>query len=136
MGIGTERVFHKRLPGVYTTAVGYTGGDTPNPTYKEVCTGLTNHNEVVLVVWDPAKLHFVDVMKAFWESHDVTQGNGQGGDVGTQYRSGLYVNSEEQRVLAEAAKAAYQQYLDKPGNRQYCGAQPLGTTAAPSTVLP
>src|SRR5947209_13307100 len=90
---GAEKKFWQ-LPGVYTTAVGYAAGHTPNPTYREVCSGLTGHNEVVLVVFDPAKLSYEDLLKTFWESHDPTQGMRQGGDVGTQYRSGIYYDGE------------------------------------------
>jgi len=107
---GTEKGFW-RLPGVYTTAVGYAGGFTNNPTYEEVCTGLTGHNEVVLVVFDPSNISYGDILKQFWMSHDPTQGMGQGNDRGSQYRSGIYVNSEEQRLVAEASKQAYQKNL-------------------------
>jgi peptide-methionine (S)-S-oxide reductase len=107
---GAERKFWK-TPGVYSTAVGYAGGFTPNPTYDEVCTGLTGHNEVVLVVFDPAKVSFGELLKVFWEAHDPTQGMRQGNDVGTQYRSGIYVYSDEQRTAAEQSRARYQQAL-------------------------
>ena len=109
---GAERVFWK-LPGVYVTAAGYAGGHTPNPTYKEVCTGRTGHNEVVLVVFDPAKISYGELLKRFWEAHDPTQGMRQGNDVGTQYRSGIYVFGEAQRRQAEASRDAYQQALGK-----------------------
>src|SRR5512145_1574428 len=111
---GAERKFWQ-LPGVYTTAVGYSAGYTPNPTYREVCTGLTGHNEVVLVVFDPAKVGYDALLKTFWESHDPTQGMRQGNDVGTQYRSGIYVYSPEQRRLAEASRDAYQRVLTAAG---------------------
>jgi peptide-methionine (S)-S-oxide reductase len=104
---GAERVFWK-LPGVYVTAVGYAGGHTPNPTYREVCTGRTGHNEVVLVVYDPKVIGYSALLKAFFEAHDPTQGMRQGNDVGTQYRSGIYVANDEQRVAAETAKDTYQ----------------------------
>ena len=97
---GAERKFWQ-LPGVYATAVGYAGGPTPNPTYQEVCSGMTGHNEVVLVVFDPRKVSYEALLKTFWESHDPTQGMRQGNDVGTQYRSGIYVTSPEQRRVAE-----------------------------------
>ncbi len=145
---GAERKFWK-VPGVVSTAVGYAAGYTPNPTYEEVCTGRTGHNEVVRVVYDPAKVSYETLLKTFWENHDPTQGMRQGGDVGTQYRSGIYVFDDAQRAAAESSKSAYgaalkiagkgtittevlpaptfyfaedyhQQYLDKnPGG--YCG---------------
>src|SRR5262245_30747394 len=111
---GAEKGFWT-LPGVVTTAVGYAGGLTPNPTYEEVCTGLTGHNEVVRVVFDPAKIGYADLLRVFWESHDPTQGMRQGNDVGTQYRSGIYVHSPAQRALAEASRDAYQPVLAKAG---------------------
>ena len=101
---GAERKFWQ-LPGVYATAVGYAGGPTPNPTYQEVCSGMTGHNEVVLVVFDPRKVSYDALLKTFWESHDPTQGMRQGNDVGTQYRSGIYVTSPEQRRVAEETRA-------------------------------
>ncbi|WP_338430829.1 peptide-methionine (S)-S-oxide reductase MsrA [Synechococcus elongatus] len=151
---GTEKQFWQ-LPGVYSTAVGYAGGLTPNPNYREVCSGLTGHNEVVRVAYDPDRISYADLLKAFWESHDPTQGMGQGPDRGTQYRSGIYCYTPEQKQIALASQAAYQavlkakgygaitteiidvptfyfaeeyhqQYLDKPGSRPYCGAQPTG----------
>ncbi len=111
---GAERVFWQ-LPGVYATAVGYAGGHTPNPTYEEVCSGRTGHNEVVLVVYDPAKVSTGEVLKKFWESHDPTQGMRQGNDVGTQYRSGIYVFDEDQRALAETSKADYEKAIGRHG---------------------
>src|ERR671925_304645 len=112
---GAERVFWQ-TPGVWTTAVGYAGGHTPNPTYEEVCTGLTGHAEVVLVVYDPAVVSYEELLKVFWESHDPTQGMRQGNDVGTQYRSVIYVYSPEQRRLAEASRDAYQRVLGAAGH--------------------
>ncbi|HXG16763.1 MAG TPA: peptide-methionine (S)-S-oxide reductase MsrA [Calidithermus sp.] len=111
---GAEKVFWS-VPGVYTTAVGYAGGYTPNPTYEEVCTGLTGHSEVVLVVFDPRVVPYEALLRRFWESHDPTQGMRQGNDVGTQYRSGIYVFSPEQRRLAEASREAYQRALSRAG---------------------
>ena len=102
---GAERKFWQ-LPGVYATAVGYAGGPTPNPTYQEVCSGMTGHNEVVLVVFDPKKVSYEALLKTFWESHDPTQGMRQGNDVGTQYRSGIYVTSPAQRRAAEELRKA------------------------------
>jgi peptide-methionine (S)-S-oxide reductase len=114
---GAEKGFWK-IPGVFTTAVGYAGGFTPNPTYEEVCTGLTGHNEVVRVVFDPKLVSYGDLLRVFWESHDPTQGMRQGNDVGTQYRSGIYVETPEQRRLAEASRDAYQRVLSKAGYGQ------------------
>ena len=111
---GAERKFWQ-TPGVVTTAVGYAGGFTPNPTYREVCTGGTGHAEVVFVVFDPAKVSYDALLRIFWESHDPTQGMRQGGDVGTQYRSAIYVFDAEQRAAAEASKAAYQAKLTEAG---------------------
>jgi peptide-methionine (S)-S-oxide reductase len=111
---GAEKKFWP-LPGVYTTAVGYAGGYTPNPTYREVCSGLTGHNEVVLVVFDPAKTSYDDLLRVFWENHDPTQGMRQGNDVGTQYRSGIYVFSDEQRAAAERSRDAYASSLHAHG---------------------
>jgi peptide-methionine (S)-S-oxide reductase len=111
---GAERKFWT-LGGVYTTAVGYAAGYTPNPTYQEVCTGMTGHNEVVLVVYRPAQIDFDALLKTFWESHDPTQGMRQGNDRGTQYRSGIYYYSEQQREAAERSLQAYQQKLAAAG---------------------
>ena len=111
---GAERKFWQ-LPGVYATAVGYAGGPTPNPTYQEVCSGMTGHNEVVLVVFDPKKVSYEALLKTFWESHDPTQGMRQGNDVGTQYRSGIYVTSPEQRRIAEETRTSFQKGLKKAG---------------------
>jgi len=153
---GAERKFWQLGEGVHSTAVGYAAGQTPNPTYEEVCSGLTGHNEVVLVVFDPTKISYEQLLKCFWESHNPTQGMRQGNDVGTQYRSGVYTYSPAQRAAAEAsrssfgralaakgfepitteildapeffyAEAYHQQYLDKnPGG--YCGLGGTGVT--------
>ena len=112
---GAERKFWELGDGIYITAVGYAGGFTPNPTYEEVCGGRTGHNEVVLVVYDPQKISYESLLKTFWESHDPTQGMRQGNDVGTQYRSGIYVFSPAQRVAAEASRAAYAKALAAEG---------------------
>jgi len=151
-----------RLPGggIYSTAVGYAAGYTPNPTYEEACSGLTGHTEAVQVVFDPTKISFVDILRWFWECHDPTQGMGQGNDRGTQYRSGFYYVDDEQKALIEASKVAYeqalkgtittevaaasdypqcfyyaedyhQQYLAKPGARPYCSAQPRQVSLPP-----
>ena len=109
---GAERKFWQ-LPGVYSTAVGYAAGHTPNPTYREVCGGMTGHAEVVLVVFDSKVVHYEDLLKVFWESHDPTQGMRQGNDVGTQYRSGIYAYDDAQRRAAEASRDAYQAVLSK-----------------------
>mmetsp|Transcript_31241 Transcript_31241/g.88584 ORF Transcript_31241/g.88584 Transcript_31241/m.88584 type:complete len:257 (-) Transcript_31241:112-882(-) len=156
---GTEKGFW-RIPGVFSTAVGYAGGHTPNANYREVCSGLTGHNEVVQVVWDPTKVSYADLLIMFWTSHDPTQGMRQGNDAGTQYRSGIYYSTPEQKAMAEASMAAYQdalskagygkittelvesptfyyaedyhqQYLAKPGSRPYCSAQPTGVAMPP-----
>jgi peptide-methionine (S)-S-oxide reductase len=103
---GAERRF-SQTPGVVSTAVGYAGGKTPDPTYGEVCSGTTGHAEVVLVDFDPSRVSYADVLKVFWENHDPTQGMRQGNDVGTQYRSGIYVTTPAQRDVAEASRAAY-----------------------------
>jgi peptide-methionine (S)-S-oxide reductase len=149
---GAEKGFW-RLPGVVTTAVGYAGGFTPNPTYEEVCSGRTGHTEVVRVVWDATRVDFSDLLKLFWECHDPTQGMAQGNDTGSQYRSAIYVQTEAQLSLAQASAERYQQlltaagrgaitteiamgqpfyyaegyhqqYLARPGSRPYCSAQP------------
>jgi peptide-methionine (S)-S-oxide reductase len=151
---GAEKGFW-RLPGVVTTAVGYAGGALSDPSYQQVCSGSTGHAEVVRVVWDQSRLHFSDLLKLFWECHDPTQGDRQGNDRGSQYRSAIYVSNAEQLQLAEASRDAYQQllsaagygaitteianqpnfwfaepyhqqYLAKPGSRPYCSAQPSG----------
>jgi peptide-methionine (S)-S-oxide reductase len=111
---GAEKAFWK-LDGVYVTAVGYAGGETPNPTYREVCSGMTGHNEVVLVVYDPKKISYDRLVRAFFEAHDPTQGMRQGNDIGTQYRSGIYVADAEQRRVAEAARTDYEKELKKSG---------------------
>jgi peptide-methionine (S)-S-oxide reductase len=111
---GAERKFWQ-LPGVWVTAVGYAGGPTPNPTYEEVCSGMTGHNEVVLVVYDPKQVSFETLLKTFWESHDPTQGMRQGNDIGTQYRSGLYVFSDAQKTAAEASKRMFEERLKAQG---------------------
>jgi peptide-methionine (S)-S-oxide reductase len=111
---GAERLFWE-LPGVYSTAVGYAGGFTPNPTYEEVCTGGTGHAEVVRVIYDPQKIAYEELLKAFWESHDPTQGMRQGNDRGTQYRSAIYTLDAEQRQAAEASRRAYQARLTAAG---------------------
>lgn len=112
---GVERKFWQLSDGIWVTAVGYAGGYTPNATYEEVCTGQTGHNEVVLVVFDPKVMSYATLLKTFWEGHDPTQGMRQGNDMGTQYRSGIYTFSDEQRAAAEASKAAYQQQLSAAG---------------------
>jgi peptide-methionine (S)-S-oxide reductase len=114
---GAERLFWQ-TPGVYTTAVGYAGGYTPNPTYEEVCTGRTGHAEVVLAVFDPAKVAYADLLRVFWEGHDPTQGMRQGNDRGTQYRSCIHVADDVQRKLAEASRDAYQRELTAAGHGQ------------------
>ncbi len=111
---GAERCFWE-LPGVHVTAVGYAGGYTPNPTYEEVCSGRTGHNEVVQVVFDPVRLPYARLLRTFWEAHDPTQGMRQGNDVGTQYRSGIYCHGTAQRDAAQASRDAYQRALDARG---------------------
>lgn len=108
---GAERKFWQ-LPGVFSTAVGYAAGYTPNPTYEEVCSGLTGHNEVVQVVFDPSDISYAELLKVFWESHNPTQGMRQGNDRGTQYRSGIYTFNNEQQILAEDSRQHYQLQLD------------------------
>jgi len=164
---GTEKAFW-RMPGVYSTAVGYAGGHTPNPTYNEVCSQRTGHTEVVHVVYDQKVISYADILRLFWESHDPTQQNGQGNDKGTQYRGAIYTYSPHQKALAEASKEAYgkalkqsgkgmgseiytefdvdqkfyfaedyhQQYLAKPGNRQYCSAMPSTQKVPPFSEWP
>jgi peptide-methionine (S)-S-oxide reductase len=114
---GAERKFWQ-VPGVYSTAVGYAAGFTPNPTYEEVCSGMTGHAEVVLVVFDPKRVSYAELLKVFWESHDPTQGMRQGNDVGSQYRSGIYPFNDEQRKLAEASLRNYQEQLARAGHGQ------------------
>jgi peptide-methionine (S)-S-oxide reductase len=111
---GAERKFWQ-LDGVFSTSVGYAAGSTPNPTYQEVCSGMTGHNEVVLVVFDPKVISYSQLLKTFWESHNPTQGMRQGNDTGTQYRSGVYVYSEAQKQEAEASRNAYQEALNAAG---------------------
>ncbi|WP_455220111.1 peptide-methionine (S)-S-oxide reductase MsrA [Kaarinaea lacus] len=111
---GAERKFWQ-LRGVYTTAVGYAAGYTPNPTYQEVCTGMTGHNEVVLVVYDPVVISYQELLKVFWEAHNPTQGMRQGNDIGTQYRSGIYYFNDEQRDIAEKILNVYQINLEQAG---------------------
>jgi peptide-methionine (S)-S-oxide reductase len=112
---GAERKFWELGDGIFVTAVGYAGGQTPNPTYEEVCSGRTGHNEVVLVVYDPKKISYEKLLKTFWENHDPTQGMRQGNDVGTQYRSAIYTYGPAQLAAAEASKRAYQPMLTKAG---------------------
>jgi peptide-methionine (S)-S-oxide reductase len=111
---GAERLFWQ-TPGVYTTAVGYAGGRTPNPTYEEVCSGRTGHTEAVLVVFDPQQVSYADLLKVFWEGHDPTQGMRQGNDVGTQYRSAIYASNDQQRRVAEASREMFQEKLGEAG---------------------
>jgi peptide-methionine (S)-S-oxide reductase len=122
---GAERKFWQMGDGIWITAAGYAAGLTPNPTYEEVCSGLTGHNEVVLVVFDPKTISYEDLLKTFWENHDPTQGMRQGNDAGTQYRSGIYVFNEAQRKAAEASKAAFESAL---ADRGY---GPITTDSAP-----
>ena len=113
---GAERRFWE-LDGVYTTAVGYSAGYTPNPTYQEVCSGQTGHNEVVLVVYDPERISYAELLRVFWESHDPTQGMQQGNDVGTQYRSGIYTFNSDQQAAAERSREEFQAALTRAGHR-------------------
>jgi peptide-methionine (S)-S-oxide reductase len=122
---GAERIFW-RTPGVLSTAVGYVGGYTPNPTYEEVCSGLTGHTEAVRVVFDPDQISFAGLMKIFWEAHNPTQGMRQGNDIGSQYRSGIYYRSDEQQKAAETSRDAYQQVLTAHGHG------PITTEIAPA----
>ena len=122
---GAERLFWK-LPGVYSTAVGYAGGQTRNPTYEEVCSGFTNHAEVVLVVFDPTQISYEELLKAFWEGHDPTQGMRQGNDAGTQYRSAIYAYGDEQLAAARKSREAFQQALAA------AGLQPITTEIRPA----
>ncbi len=115
---GAERKFWQLPAGVYLTAVGYAAGSTPNPNYQEVCMGLTGHNEVVLVVFDPNVINYQELLKVFWENHNPTQGMRQGNDTGTQYRSGIYCYSDNQKQLAEASKLAYQSALNESGYKE------------------
>jgi len=112
---GAERRFWQQ-PGVHTTAVGYAGGHTPNPDYREVCSGMTGHTEAVLVVYDPGKISYEELLRVFWESHDPTQGMRQGNDVGTQYRSAIYVFDDGQKAAAEASREAYARVLAEAGH--------------------
>jgi peptide-methionine (S)-S-oxide reductase len=125
---GAEKVFWQ-APGVYTTAVGYAGGFTPNPTYEEVCSGRTGHTEAVLVVFDPEKTTYAEILRLFWENHDPTQGMRQGNDVGTQYRSAIYYFDDEQRSMAEASRDAYRERLRASGYGE------ITTEIAPSCSL-
>ena len=125
---GAERRFWQ-LPGVYSTAVGYAAGYTPNPTYDEVCTGLTGHNEVVMVVFDPDVITYQDLLRRFWESHDPTQGMRQGNDIGTQYRSGIYYHDETQRNAAEQSRERYGAALNA------AGAGPITTEILPAPAF-
>jgi peptide-methionine (S)-S-oxide reductase len=123
---GAERVFWQ-TPGVISTAAGYQGGITPNPTYEEVCSGATGHAEAVQVVFDPAQISYPDLLKVFWEGHDPTQGMGQGNDIGTQYRSAIYTTSEAQQAAAEASRDRYQEALAAAGR-----STPITTEIAPA----
>src|SRR3954447_5566460 len=126
---GAERKFWELGDGIHVTAVGYAGGPTPNPTYEEVCSGRTGHNEVVLVVYDPKKISYEQLLKTFWESHDPTQGMRQGNDVGTQYRSGIYTTTPAQRAAAESSRQDYDKALRAKG---YSG---ITTEIAPSEAF-
>ncbi|BCJ64388.1 peptide-methionine (S)-S-oxide reductase MsrA [Polymorphospora rubra] len=123
---GAERLFWN-LPGVITTSVGYAGGITPNPTYEEVCSGMTGHNEVVQVVYDPARTDYEQLLKVFWENHDPTQGMRQGNDVGTQYRSAIYTTNDEQLRIAQASRDAFAPVVAQTGRGEITTEiQPLG----------
>jgi peptide-methionine (S)-S-oxide reductase len=111
---GAERIFWQ-TPGVYSTSVGYAGGYTPNPTYEEVCSGLTGHTEVLMAVYDSWNMSVMDLLRVFWESHNPTQGMRQGNDMGTQYRSAIYYADEDQRIAAEESRDAYQELLTNAG---------------------
>ncbi len=126
---GAERKFWQSGDGIWVTAVGYAGGTTPNPTYEEVCSGLTGHTEVVLVVYDPAKISYEDLLKIFWENHDPTQGMRQGGDIGTQYRSAVYTHDDAQKAAAEQSRDEYQNALAAGGYG------PITTEIAKAPVL-
>ena len=126
---GAERIFWQ-TPDVYTTAVGYAGGYTPNPTYEEVCSGRTGHTEVVLVAFDTAATSYAEMLRLFWEGHDPTQGLRQGNDVGSQYRSAIYFSDETQRAAAEASRDAYQQMLSAAGHGE------ITTEIAPAAAHP
>ena len=128
---GAERKFWTR-DGVYTSAVGYAGGITPHPTYEEVCTGLTGHNEVVLVIFDPRQIAYQSLLEVFWESHDPTQGMRQGNDIGTQYRSGIYACDDLQRAAAEASRKAYARALA----RQDLASSPLKSSTRRCSITP
>ncbi len=154
-----EEAFWK-TPGVFSTAVGYVGGFTKNPTYEEVCTGMTGHTEAVLVVYDPNRVSYEELLKVFWEDHDPTQGMRQGNDIGTQYRSGIYLHTQEERATAEASRDRYQQQLSAAGydeiateivdvgeldeffyyaedyHQQYLGKNPNGYRCASATGIP
>ena len=126
---GAERLFWQ-LPGVWTTAVGYAGGTTPNPTYEEVCSGRTGHTEAVLVVFDPLKINYEELLRVFWEGHDPTQGMRQGNDSGTQYRSAIYTTTDGQRRAAEASRVAFSGVLDGAGLGGTGLSCPVGVAAA------
>ena len=126
---GAERKFWQSGEGIWVTAVGYAGGTTPNPTYEEVCSGLTGHTEVVLVVYDPARISYEDLLKIFWENHDPTQGMRQGGDIGTQYRSAIYTYDDAQKAAAEHSRDEYQKALAAGGYG------PITTEIAEAPVL-